>query len=106
METDQSEATSKFLALAEIIQSKAKGTRIIVASQWVELLELAKIYLQSTLGIQCASYTLKQSAHEKYKSMERFKQEYGIECLLLSIYAGGAGLNITAAKQMVIMDLA
>ena len=78
----------------------------MIASQWVELLDLIKAYLTSTFGAKCVMYTGQQNAAQRHKSLEQFKKEGGADCLLLSITAGGAGLNITQANQLVLMDLA
>lgn len=97
--------SSKLLELGNILLKKPRGSKIIVASQWVELLVLIEKYLENTLDIRCVKYIGSQSPAGRHVSLERFREREDVECLLLSLYAGGAGLNITEANRLILMDL-
>ena len=44
------------------------------------------------------------SAEERRKALRRFREERGVRVLLLSLKAGGVGLNLTAATRVYLLD--
>ena len=44
------------------------------------------------------------SAEERRKALRRFREERGVRVLLLSLKAGGVGLNLTAARRVYLLD--
>lgn len=97
--------SSKVVALLQVLKQVPEGDKVVIVSDFVKLLELISPCLEAE-GYKAVFYTGEQSTKEKTKSLERFRTEKSIDCLLMSLKAGGAGLNITEANHMVIMDLA
>ena len=44
------------------------------------------------------------SAEERRVALRRFREERGVRVLLLSLKAGGVGLNLTAATRVYLLD--
>ena len=44
------------------------------------------------------------TAEERRKALRRFREERGVRVLLLSLKAGGVGLNLTAATRVYLLD--
>lgn len=97
--------SSKGVALRQAIEKIPPGSKIIVVSSFVKLLELVRPYLEHA-GIKTVMYTAKDSIRKRARALESFKKDEKIQCLLMSIKAGRTGLNLTEANHMIIMDLA
>ncbi|MCX7279530.1 MAG: DEAD/DEAH box helicase, partial [Burkholderiales bacterium] len=80
----------------------AEGRRVLVFSQFTELLELVAEQLLS-LELPFLSLTGKTLPKERGAVVRRF-QAQEVPVLLLSLKAGGVGLNLTAADTVIHMD--
>jgi SNF2 family DNA or RNA helicase len=80
----------------------AEGRRVLVFSQFTELLELVAEQLRS-LELPFLSLTGKTLPKERGAVVRRF-QAQEVPVLLLSLKAGGVGLNLTAADTVIHMD--
>jgi len=80
----------------------AEGRRVLVFSQFTELLELVAEQLRS-LELPFLSLTGKTLPKERGAVVRRF-QAKEVPVLLLSLKAGGVGLNLTAADTVIHMD--
>jgi superfamily II DNA or RNA helicase len=79
----------------------AEGHKALVFSQWTSLLNLIEPHLTES-GI--AFSRLDGSTRDRQGVVERFQQEDGPPVLLLSLRAGGVGLNLTQADHVFIVD--
>ena len=93
-------ASSKFEILNEICEGVGNEARILVFSQFVETLK----WIATKISFPCDMLTGKMSAAERYNSMERFKLEPSPRVLLVSLKAGGVGLNLGEATHVVLFD--
>jgi superfamily II DNA or RNA helicase len=79
-----------------------EGRRVLVFSQFTELLELIANAL-SALRLPFLSLTGNTSPGQRGKVVQRF-QDLEVPVLLVSLKAGGVGLNLTAADTVIHMD--
>ncbi len=77
------------------------GHRALVFSQWTSLLDLVEPHLKAA-GI---SYLrLDGSTRNRGALVEKFQSEGGPPVFLISLKAGGTGLNLTAADHVFLLD--
>lgn len=93
--------SSKITALMEQIDSKAPAHKILVFSQFVSMLDLLRTELdKSGIGYAC----LTGATRNREAEVERFQTDPGVRVFLLSLKAGGTGLNLTAADYVYLVD--
>jgi SNF2 family DNA or RNA helicase len=78
-----------------------EGHKILVFSQFVKHLDLVKQYLK-TNKIDFAY--LDGSSMDRREQVERFNRDTNLKIFLISIKAGGLGLNLTEADYVFILD--
>jgi SNF2 family DNA or RNA helicase len=78
-----------------------EGHKVLVFSQFVKHLELVKQYLK-TNKVDFAY--LDGSSMDRKEQVERFNREANLKIFLISIKAGGLGLNLTEADYVFILD--
>ena len=94
---------AKLELLAEMLPALVvEGRRVLVFSQFTELLELIAVQLLAQ-ALPFLSLTGKTSPQERGSVVQRF-QAQEVPVLLLSLKAGGVGLNLTAADTVIHMD--
>ena len=79
----------------------AEGHKVLIFSQFVKHLELVRQYLK-THKIDFAY--LDGSSTDRKEQVERFNREPYLKVFLISIKAGGLGLNLTEADYVFILD--
>ncbi|CAO3641564.1 unnamed protein product [Cunninghamella blakesleeana] len=77
--------------------------KIVVVSQFVDFLILISKVLKS-LQIEHTTYHGDMSVPARRLSLERFNYNKSYQVLLLSLKAGGIGLNLQCANHMVLLD--
>ncbi|KAA5547513.1 DEAD/DEAH box helicase [Adhaeribacter rhizoryzae] len=99
---DYSLATSaKIETLLEQIQSKAPHHKILVFSQFVTMLELIKKEL-SARGIPFALLT--GQTRDRAAAVNQFQDDANVRVFLISLKAGGTGLNLTRADYVYLVE--
>lgn len=97
------ESSSKIDLLLERLESLlSEGQKALVFSQWTSLLDLIEPHLDRA---HMEYLRLDGSTTDRAAVVERFQSEQGPSVLLLSLKAGGTGLNLTAAAHVFLMDL-
>ena len=79
----------------------AEGHKVLVFSQFVKHLDLVREYLKEN-KIDFAY--LDGSSTDRKEQVERFNRESQLKVFLISIKAGGLGLNLTEADYVFILD--
>ena len=79
----------------------AEGHKALVFSQWTSLLDLLEPHLHGR-GFQFLR--LDGSTRDRAGVVRGFQDEAGPPVLLLSLKAGGTGLNLTAADHVFLLD--
>jgi SNF2 family DNA or RNA helicase len=88
--------------LSEVL---AEGDKALIFTQYAEMGELLRRYLQETLG--CETLFLHGGTAKKQRDLfvQRFQEEKrGAPLFILSLKAGGVGLNLTAANHVFHFD--
>jgi SNF2 family DNA or RNA helicase len=79
----------------------AEGHKVLIFSQFVKHLELVRQYLK-TNKIDFAY--LDGSSTDRKEQVDRFNKDHNLKVFLISIKAGGLGLNLTEADYVFILD--
>ncbi|HSA00133.1 MAG TPA: SNF2-related protein [Candidatus Paceibacterota bacterium] len=97
-----SSASAKIDLFNELLDEAIDGNhRVLVFSQFVELLQLLK---QSLDQQEIAFCYLDGSTRDRAAEVARFQQNPSIPVFLISLKAGGVGLNLTAADTVIHFD--
>ena len=81
--------------------ARADGHRALVFSQWTAFLDLIEPHLRSR---DVAFERLDGTTRDRAGVVRRFQADDGPTALLISLRAGGTGLNLTAADHVFLMD--
>ncbi len=101
-ETQRSKGSAKLDLLVNQLKAVlAEGHKALVFSQFTTLLGLVKTALDAE-GIQYEY--LDGQTDDRKTPVERFQSEGGAPVFLISLKAGGTGLNLTAADYVFILD--
>lgn len=95
------DTSSKIEVLLEQIENKAQYHKVLVFSQFVSMLELIKNELQQR-GI--AFEYLTGSTRDRENVVNHFQNNPAIRVFLISLKAGGTGLNLTEADYVYLVD--
>lgn len=98
--------SSKVTKCLEIISTiqKTTGEKIIVFSQWTFLLDILEVFIIDHLKIRVCRFDGSMSATDRDDSANEFTTNPEAKVILTSLKAGNAGLNLTAASQVILMD--
>ncbi|KAJ2077793.1 hypothetical protein H4R24_004913 [Coemansia sp. RSA 988] len=88
---------------AELAESPGIREKCVVFSQWTTMLDLIEPLL-SQQGIRFTRLDGKMQRPQRERNLHKFKHDRGIEVLLLSLRAGGVGLNLVHATHVFLMD--
>ncbi len=101
-QSDRTGSSSKLETLfARLEQAVADGHRALVFSQWTSLLDRVEPGLRER---EIDWLRLDGSVGDRGSLVERFQSEEGPPVMLLSLRAGGTGLNLTAADHVFLLD--
>lgn len=92
--------SSKFDALQTIVEGVEPGARILVFSQFVKTLQ----WISERLELSHDLLTGSMSAAERQAAIHRFRTLAPPRALLVSLRAGGVGLNLGEATHVVLFD--
>ncbi len=96
------ERSAKLEVLRENLEeSVAEGHKALVFSQWTSLLDRVEPVLRDA-GLAFAR--LDGSTRDRAAVVDRFQSESGPPVMIVSLRAGGTGLNLTAADSVFILD--
>ncbi|TYG87992.1 hypothetical protein ES288_A13G259300v1 [Gossypium darwinii] len=90
------ESTKVVVLLQELENLRSSGSKCILFSQWTAFLDLLQIplsRLDGTLNLQ-----------QREKVIKQFSEDSKIMVLLMSLKAGGVGINLTAASNAFVLD--
>lgn len=95
------QASSKIEVLIEQIENKARNHKILVFSQFVTMLDLIKKELEKR-NIRYEYLT--GQTRKREDPVKSFQENAGIPVFLISLKAGGTGLNLTQADYVYLVD--
>jgi SNF2 family DNA or RNA helicase len=99
--------SSKVKAMIEILKTVRKRDRYsktVIFSQWTSMIDIIGVAL-SMDRFQYVRYDGSMSALERVEAVDSFFQDKNKTIALISLKAGGVGLNLTCATQVILMDL-
>jgi SNF2 family DNA or RNA helicase len=96
----ESDASSKLDALRWIAEGAGEGARILVFSQFVETLK----WISERLDLSHELLVGSMSVEARQKVIDRFSGHSTPRALLISLRAGGVGLNLGEATHVVLFD--
>ena len=96
----ESGASSKLEALRAMCEGAGQSARMIVFSQFVQTLQ----QISRSIGMPHDLLTGSMSAAERQMSIDRFRTGQPPRALLISLRAGGVGLNLGEATHAVLFD--
>lgn len=81
-----------------------RGEKTLVFSVWTGLLDLLEVAIMRDLGLHVCRYDGGMSRDQRDSAAFSFQNNPRSTIMLVSLRAGNAGLNLTAASQVIIMD--
>ncbi|MGK5093204.1 DEAD/DEAH box helicase [Deltaproteobacteria bacterium TL4] len=100
-----SQKSGKFSRLAEISEEiSLRQEKLLVFTQFREMCEPLEAFLRSGFGQAGLVLHGGTPANKRQSMVEAFQQEEGPPFFVLSIKAGGTGLNLTAASHIIHFD--
>jgi len=95
------EESAKISELIRQIEQLKDNHKILVFSQFVSMLEL----IQKRLDTENIPYAyLTGQAKDRQQQFERFQNDSSVRVFLISLKAGGTGLNLTEAEYVFLVD--
>ncbi|MFF2143847.1 SNF2-related protein [Kitasatospora sp. NPDC058190] len=99
------ERSGKVARLAELLEEAlAEGDRTLVFTQYAEFGTMLRPYLERRLGEEVLFLHGGVPRARREELVRRFQSPDGPRVFLLSLRAGGTGLNLTAANQVIHLD--
>lgn len=94
--------SGKFGLLQEVLdEALASGRKILIFAQFREMLRIIRNHLDEQKVTYCY---LDGATRDRQPIIERFNSDPEVRVFLISLKAGGLGLNLTAADTVVIYD--
>jgi len=101
---DPSES-GKFERLAELCSTiHEKREKVLIFTQFAEIIEPLSLYLQKIFGVAGLTLSGSTSVKKRKEAVERFQSSDYVPFFILSLKAGGVGLNLTAANHVIHFD--
>ncbi len=95
-------SSAKFELLCEVLsECLDSGRKILIFSQFTSMLKKIRNYLDE-IGVRCEY--LDGSTKDRMEHVDAFNHSPDIPVFLLSLKAGGVGLNLTAADTVILYD--
>ena len=94
-------STKLDLLVDRLEQAIAEGHKALVFSQWTSFLDLCEPALQNA---EIPYERLDGSSRDRGDIIRRFSEGEGAPVMLISLKAGGTGLNLTAADHVFLLD--
>jgi len=99
------EDSGKFARLAELCEElAARQEKVLVFTQFREVVDPLAAFLETIFGRPGLTLHGGTSVAKRRERVDAFQQDGGAPFFVLSIKAGGTGLNLTAASQVIHFD--
>jgi len=99
------EESGKFQRLAELCETiREKREKVLVFTQFKEIIAPLAAYLENVFGVPGLILHGSTSVKQRKEAVDRFQGNEYLPFFILSLKAGGIGLNLTAANHVVHFD--
>ncbi|KYN18069.1 Transcription termination factor 2 [Trachymyrmex cornetzi] len=105
---DDDRISSKMKMLLNIVKEilQKNNDKLIIVSQWTALLEVVASHLPSIKGATFSKFTGNVPIKDRQGIIESFNsRKSGPRILLLSLTAGGVGLNLVGGNHLLLFDI-
>ncbi|XP_054019874.1 transcription termination factor 2 [Dryobates pubescens] len=103
--TRESTKIAHLLSELKTIQSHSECHKSVVVSQWTSMLKVVAVHLQR-LGLKYATVDGSVNPKERMEVVEEFNNNpKGPQIMLVSLLAGGVGLNLTGGNHLFLLDM-
>lgn len=104
--TDDLMMSSKIQFMLTTIKDKIqKQEKVIVVSQWVNMLEIAQhFFMQSFTDVKFISLTGSKSLQKRHDLVDQFQTDINTKVCFLSLMSSAEGINLTAANNVIVLE--
>ncbi|XP_067157585.1 transcription termination factor 2 isoform X3 [Apteryx mantelli] len=103
--TKESTKIAHLLAELKIIQSCSESQKSVIVSQWTSMLKVVAVHLQR-LGLKYATVDGSVNPKQRMDVVEEFNNNpKGPQVMLVSLLAGGVGLNLIGGNHLFLLDM-
>ncbi|NXE45877.1 TTF2 factor, partial [Casuarius casuarius] len=103
--TRESTKIAHLLAELKIIQTCSESQKSVIVSQWTSMLKVVAVHLQR-LGLKYATVDGSVNPKQRMDVVEEFNNNpKGPQVMLVSLLAGGIGLNLTGGNHLFLLDM-
>ncbi|NXG55267.1 TTF2 factor, partial [Hemiprocne comata] len=103
--TRESTKIAHLLAELKTIQSHSESQKSVIVSQWTSMLKVVAVHLQQ-LGLKYATVDGSVNPKQRMDVVEEFNNNpKGPQVMLVSLLAGGVGLNLTGGNHLFLLDM-
>ncbi|XP_021255252.1 transcription termination factor 2 [Numida meleagris] len=103
--TKESTKVSHLLAELKTIQSHSESQKSVVVSQWTSMLKVVAVHLQR-VGLKYSMLDGSVNPKQRMDLVEEFNNNpKGPQVMLVSLLAGGVGLNLTGGNHLFLLDM-
>ena len=103
------ESSSKIKKLMELLEdlhfNKEPNAKCVIFSQWTSMLDIIENELINKKGFGYCRLDGKMTANNRSKSISKLNKDLSCWIMLISLKAGGVGLNLVAANHVFMMDI-
>lgn len=94
------------IILDELAATRQKGQneKTLIFSQWTSMLDIVEFHVELH-GHETCRLDGTMSSPERNQQLEEFKNSETKNVLLVSLHAGGTGLNLTTASRVILCDV-
>lgn len=96
----EAEVGDKVEMIREIVQGIPTADKIVVFSQWKEMLEI----ISGHIDMPCVMFHGKMNKAAKDDAIQKFKEDANIKILYITIRAGSVGLNLKIANHAILVE--
>ncbi|XP_069862535.1 transcription termination factor 2 [Dipodomys merriami] len=103
-DTRESTKVSSLLAELEAIQGNSGTQKSVIVSQWTSMLKVVALHLKKR-GLTHATIDGSVNPKQRMDLVEAFNHSRRPQVMLISLLAGGVGLNLTGGNHLFLLDM-
>uniref|UniRef100_A0A8C6RJY4 Transcription termination factor 2 n=1 Tax=Nannospalax galili TaxID=1026970 RepID=A0A8C6RJY4_NANGA len=95
---------SSLLAELEAVRRSPGSQKSVIVSQWTSMLQVVALHLKKH-GLTYATIDGSVNPKQRMDLVEAFNHSRGPQVMLISLLAGGVGLNLTGGNHLFLLDM-